>query len=246
MAGHSKWKNIQHRKGAKDAQRGQIFTRLIREITLAARGGADPALNSRLRAAMDKALSNNMSKETMQKAINKGAGLDGGSNLSEVLYEGYGPGGVAFLVFCATDNTNRTVSEIRHLFTKSGGALGSPGSVSYLFEERGVLRLDPAGRVEELLELLLSLDGVIDALEEEDPCEIIVLCEPSALHAISQAAQAADFTVLEQERQHHPLTQVPYDEALALQIQKLYDKLDEHDDLQHLACNFCFEPQGES
>lgn len=242
MAGHSKWKNIQHRKGAKDAQRGQVFTRLIREITLAARHGADPASNSRLRAAIDKALSQNMSKDTMQKAINKGAGLDGGSNLSEVLYEGYGPGGVAFLVFCATDNTNRTVSEVRHLFTKFGGAMGSPGSVSYLFDERGVAHIEaPTEGNERLLEVLMDCDGIIDAIEEEEG--VVAFCEPSALEALVAKVSTAGFTIAEHEKQFCPITQVPFDAELAIQVQKLYDKLDEHDDVQQMACNFSFEAE---
>jgi YebC/PmpR family DNA-binding regulatory protein len=241
MAGHSKWKNIQHRKGAKDAQRGQIFTRLIREITLAARHGADPDLNARLRAAIDKALSHNMSKDTMQKAINKGAGLDGGSELTEVLYEGYGPGGVAFLVFCATDNTNRTVSEIRHLFSKCGGAMGSPGSVSFLFEERGLVHIHCLdSKKEALLEQLMGLDGMID-IDDSVKDEVSAICTASSLSTLIAAIASQDCQIISHDKQFCALTDIAYNDELAPAISKLYDKLDEHDDVQHLVCNFCFD-----
>lgn len=237
MAGHSKWSNIQHRKGAKDAKRGQVFTRLIREVTLAARHGPDPSQNSRLRAAVDKALSQNMSKDTIQKAINKGAGLDGSSELVEVLYEGYGPGGVAFLVFCATDNTNRSVSEIRHIFSKCGGAMGTPGSVSYLFEEQGLIELsEPQERHEAITELLLEHDGVRDI--EESAESLLVICDPEALSSLVTTLKEAGFQVSEQEKQQCAQTQIPYSTELAESVQKLYDKLDNHDDVQQLACNF--------
>lgn len=134
MAGHSKWANIQHRKGAQDARRGKLFTKLIREITVSARhGGGDPAHNPRLRAAMDKALTANMSKDTIERAIKKGCGANDGDHFEEVRYEGYGPGGIAVMVDCLTDNRTRTVAEVRHAFSKAGGNLGTDGSVAYLF-----------------------------------------------------------------------------------------------------------------
>jgi len=134
MAGHSKWANIQHRKKAQDAKRGKLFTKLIREITVAARmGGGDPDSNPRLRAAIDKGLGANMTKDTIERAIKRGAGAADGENYEEVRYEGYGPNGVAIMVDCLTDNRNRTVSEVRHAFTKAGGNLGTDGSVAYLF-----------------------------------------------------------------------------------------------------------------
>src|SRR5690606_26561928 len=145
MAGHSKWANIQHRKGAQDAKRGKLFTKLIREITVSSRnGGGDPANNPRLRAAMDKALSANMSKDTIERAIKKGTGAADGDHYEEVRYEGYGPGGIAVMVDCLTDNRNRTVSEVRHAFTKAGGNLGTDGSVAYLFSKAGIISY-PAG-----------------------------------------------------------------------------------------------------
>jgi YebC/PmpR family DNA-binding regulatory protein len=140
MAGHSKWANIQHRKNAQDAKRGKLFTKLIREITVAARmGDPDPASNPRLRMAVDKALGGNMTKDTIDRAIKRGSGAQDGENYEEVRYEGYGPGGVAVMVDCVTDNRNRTVAEVRHAFTKAGGNLGTDGSVAYQFNKSGIL-----------------------------------------------------------------------------------------------------------
>ncbi|WP_239386119.1 YebC/PmpR family DNA-binding transcriptional regulator, partial [Stutzerimonas stutzeri] len=144
MAGHSKWANIKHKKAKEDAKRGKIFTKLIREITVAARlGGGDKDANPRLRAAIATALANNMSKDTIERAIVKGAGGDESANVEEVRYEGYGPGGVAIIVDCMTDNRNRTVGEVRHAFTKSGGNLGTDGSVAYMFTKRGIISFAP-------------------------------------------------------------------------------------------------------
>ena len=140
MAGHSKWANIQHRKNAQDAKRGKLFTKLIREITVAARmGDPDPASNPRLRMAVDKALGGNMTRDTIDRAIKRGSGAQDGENYEEVRYEGYGPGGVAVMVDCVTDNRNRTVAEVRHAFTKAGGNLGTDGSVAYQFNKNGIL-----------------------------------------------------------------------------------------------------------
>ncbi|NBW58008.1 YebC/PmpR family DNA-binding transcriptional regulator, partial [bacterium] len=223
MAGHSKWKNIQHRKGAQDAKRGQIFTRLIREITIAARQSPDTSINPRLRAAVDKALDNNMSKDTIQKAINKGAGLDGAAQLIEVVYEGYGPGGVAFIVECATDNKNRTVPEIRHLFTKAGGSLGTTGSVSYLFDEVGTIELESTAQSEELFDLALDL-GVRDIEENEDA--IVIECEPNDLFAITESLKQKNFKVLNSQKNKIPHNYVPWSLDLAEKITILYDKFD--------------------
>ena len=144
MAGHSKWKNIQHHKGAQDAKRGKVFTKLIREITTAARiGGSDESSNPRLRLAIQKALAQNMTRDTVNRAIKRGAGFEDGTDMIESVYEGYGPGGVAVMVECLTDNKNRTVSDVRHAFTKNGGSLGTDGSVAYLFKEQGMLYFAP-------------------------------------------------------------------------------------------------------
>lgn len=144
MAGHSKWANIQHRKNAQDAKRGKLFTKLIREITVAARqGGSDPETNPRLRLAIDKALGANMTRDTIERAAKRGAGETDGDAMEEIRYEGYGPGGAAILVDCMTDNRNRTVAEVRHAFSKMGGNLGTDGSVAYLFQNKGVIRFAP-------------------------------------------------------------------------------------------------------
>lgn len=181
MAGHSKWANIQHRKGRQDAKRGKLFSKLIREITVSAKlGGADPDGNPRLRAAIDSALAGNMPKDTIERAIKRGAGGGEGENLEEVRYEGYGPGGVAVLVDCMTDNRKRTVAEVRHVFSKCGGNLGTDGSVAYLFAKVGLLSF-PAGTDEDALmeaaleagaeDIVTNTDGSLDVLT--DPGDFI-------------------------------------------------------------------------
>ncbi|MGL4958230.1 MAG: YebC/PmpR family DNA-binding transcriptional regulator, partial [Plesiomonas sp.] len=165
MAGHSKWANIKHRKAAQDAKRGKIFTKLIRELVVAAQmGGGDVGINPRLRAAVDKALSNNMTRDTVNRAIARGVGGDDDSNMETIIYEGYGPGGTAVMVECLSDNRNRTVSEVRHAFTKTGGNLGTDGSVSYLFTKKGVISY-PAG---------LDEDTVMEAALEAGADDVIV------------------------------------------------------------------------
>ena len=178
MAGHSKWANIQHRKGRQDAKRGKLFSRLIREVTVSARlGGPDPDGNPRLRAAIDNALAGNMPKDTIERAVKRGAGGAEGESLEEVRYEGYGPGGVAVMVDCMTDNRNRTVAEVRHAFTKCGGNLGTDGSVAYLFSKVGLLSYPPGTDEDELLEAALEAgaddvagndDGSVDVLTTPD------------------------------------------------------------------------------
>ena len=178
MAGHSKWANIQHRKGRQDAKRGKLFSKLIREITVSARlGGPDPDGNPRLRAAIDNALAGNMPKDTIERAVKRGAGGAEGDSLEEVRYEGYGPGGVAVMVDCMTDNRNRTVAEVRHAFTKCGGNLGTDGSVAYLFSKVGLLSYPPGTDENELLEAALEAgahdvagndDGSVDVLTTAD------------------------------------------------------------------------------
>jgi YebC/PmpR family DNA-binding regulatory protein len=178
MAGHSKWANIQHRKNAQDAKRGKLFTKLIREITVASRmSGGDPTSNPRLRTAIDKALTANMTRDTIDRAIKRGAGGDEGANMEEVRYEGYGPGGVAIIVDCLTDNRNRTVGEVRHAFTKNGGNLGTDGSVAYLFSQKGVFTFAPDSDENKIMEIALDAgaedvstneDGSIDVLTSAD------------------------------------------------------------------------------
>ncbi len=178
MAGHSKWANIQHRKGKQDAKRGKRFTKLIREITVAARaGGGDPARNPRLRAAIDAALVGNMTKDTVERAVKRGSGEGGDEPLEEVRYEGYGPGGVAVMVDCMTNNRNRTVAEVRHAFSKLGGSLGTDGSVSYLFTQQGVLSYPPGSDEDRIMaaaldagaeDVVVNDDGSIDVVTAAD------------------------------------------------------------------------------
>jgi YebC/PmpR family DNA-binding regulatory protein len=169
MAGHSKWANIRHRKGAQDAKRGKIFTKLIREITVAAKqgGGGDPASNPRLRAAIDKALGANMTKDKIEKAIKKATGEDSAENFEEVTYEGYGPNGVAVLVECLTDNRNRTVSEVRHAFSKNGGNLGTDGSVAFIFSKVGILSYGKGNDEDTIMEAALEA-GAEDVVTNDD------------------------------------------------------------------------------
>ena len=166
MAGHSKWANTKHRKAAQDAKRGKIFTKIIRELVTAARlGGGDPASNPRLRAAVDKALSNNMTRDTLNRAIARGVGGDEDANMETIIYEGYGPGGTAVMVECLSDNRNRTVAEVRHAFTKTGGNLGTDGSVSYLFSKKGVISFEK-GDEDTIMEAALEAAGLkADAAE---------------------------------------------------------------------------------
>ncbi|MGQ0594740.1 MAG: YebC/PmpR family DNA-binding transcriptional regulator [Gammaproteobacteria bacterium] len=189
MAGHSKWANIQHRKGKQDAKRGKLFTRLIREITVAARmGGVDPSANPRLRAAMDGALAHNMTKDTVERAIKRGAGGGPAEAYEEIRYEGYGPGGVAILVDCMTDNRNRTVSEVRHAFTKAGGSMGTDGSVAYLFKKQGVLGY-PTGSDEDRL-TSAALEAGADDVVVNDDGSVDVLATPESFGQV-KAAMAA-------------------------------------------------------
>ncbi|RMH38727.1 MAG: YebC/PmpR family DNA-binding transcriptional regulator, partial [Gammaproteobacteria bacterium] len=168
MAGHSKWANIQHRKKAQDAKRGKLFTKLIREIVVAARmGGPDPEANPRLRAAVDKALGSNMKRETIENAIKRGAGGQEGDNVEELVYEGYGPGGVAILVEAMTDNRNRTVAEVRHAFSKHGGNLGAEGSVAYLFNRTGVISFAPGSDEDAIMEVAIEA-GADDVITNDD------------------------------------------------------------------------------
>jgi YebC/PmpR family DNA-binding regulatory protein len=190
MAGHSKWANIQHRKNAQDAKRGKLFTKLIREITVAARmGGGDAASNPRLRAAIDAALSANMTKDTVERAIKRGTGETGAENYEEVRYEGYGPGGVAVMVDCMTDNRNRTVGEVRHAFSKHGGNLGSDGSVAFLFSKSGVIGYASGASEERILEVALEA-GAQDVVTNDDG-SIDVLTTPEDFGKVKDALEAA-------------------------------------------------------
>ncbi|RUO74399.1 YebC/PmpR family DNA-binding transcriptional regulator [Pseudidiomarina sediminum] len=236
MAGHSKWANIKHRKAAQDAKRGKIFTRLIREIVVAARqGGGDPTTNPRLRAAVDKALANNMKKDTIDTAIKRGSGDLDGDNVEELTYEGYGPGGVAILVETMTDNRNRTVSEVRYAFSKNGGNLGTDGSVAYLFNKRGVLSFAADTDEDALMEA--ALEGGAEDIVTHDDGSFDVFTTPDAFGDVKDALESAGFSAAHAEVGLIPETRSTIDEADAEKFLKLIDALEEVDDVQEVYHN---------
>ncbi|MCP4698626.1 MAG: YebC/PmpR family DNA-binding transcriptional regulator [Gammaproteobacteria bacterium] len=236
MAGHSKWANIQHRKGAQDAKRGKLFTKLIREITVSARmGGGDPAANPRLRAAIDNALGNNMTKDTVERAVKRGAGSQEEANLEEVRYEGYGPNGVAILVDCMTDNRNRTVSEIRHAFSKCGGNLGTSGSVAYLFKHVGEISYADADKEEQIMEVALD-SGAEDVVTNDDD-SMDVLTGPGDFLQVKDALIAADLVPETADITMRPSTQVNLTLDEAGKMVRLLESLEDLDDTQKIYSN---------
>jgi len=242
MAGHSKWANIQHRKGAQDAKRGKLFTRLIREITVAARlGGGDPAANPRLRAAIDKALDANMPKDTVERAVKRGSGAQEGADFEEVRYEGYGPGGVAVMVDCMTDNRNRTVAEVRHAFTKCGGNLGAEGSVGYLFTKRGVLSY-PAGSDEDAI-MAAALDASADDVVVNEDGSIDVMTTPEAFAAVREAMTADGHAPELAEVTMHPSTSAALGGEDAGRMVKMLEMLEDLDDVQNVYSNADISPE---
>jgi len=236
MAGHSKWANIQHRKGAQDARRGKLFTKLIREITVSSRaGGGDPVNNPRLRAAMDKALTANMSKDTIERAIKKGVGTGEGDNFEEIRYEGYGSGGIAVMVDCLTDNRVRTVAEVRHAFSKAGGNLGTDGSVAYLFTKTGILSY-PAGVDEDrLMEAALEA-GADDVLTHDDQ-SIDVLVNPDHFETVRDALVSAGLPPDNAEVTMRASTTVALEQADAEKMIRLLERLEDLDDVQNVYSN---------
>lgn len=242
MAGHSKWANIRHRKGRADAKRGKIFTRCIREVTVAARmGGGDPDGNPRLRAAVDKALDNNMPKDTIDRAIKRGAGGLEGENYEEILYEGYGPVGVAVMVECMTDNRNRTVSDVRHAFSKRGGNLGTDGSVSYLFTKQGVLSY-PAGSDEERI-MEVALESGADDVTTHDDGSIDVITSPESFINVKETMVAAGLTPEHADITMTPSTSISLDLEDAQKVMGLIDMLEELDDVQNVYTNADFSDE---
>ena len=236
MAGHSKWANIQHRKNAQDAKRGKIFTKLIREITVAARNGdPNPNANPRLRLAVDKALDANMSKDTIERAIKRGAGAGEGDNYEEVRYEGYGPGGVAVMVDCMTDNRNRTASDVRHAFSKYGGNLGTDGSVAYLFSKVGVFSF-PAGSDEDrIMESALEA-GAQDVVTNDDG-SIDVLTDPAQFGCVKDILLGAQLMPERSEVTMRAGTSAVLDADAAASMVKLLDALEDLDDVQQVYSN---------
>jgi YebC/PmpR family DNA-binding regulatory protein len=237
MAGHSKWAGIKHKKAIVDARRGKLFTKLARAITVAAReGGGDPDTNPSLGLAVQKARDASMPKDNIERAIAKGTGEGSDADaLEAVLYEGYGPGGVALLVDALTDNRNRTGSEIRHLFAKNGGNLGEPGSVGYLFDKRGLVVVDAERYSED--DLLPAIEaGALDVAVDDDVFE--VLTEPQDLAAVRAALEGAGVALESAEVSQHPKTRVPIDEETATRLMRLVDALEDNDDVNEVHANF--------
>jgi YebC/PmpR family DNA-binding regulatory protein len=236
MAGHSKWANIQHRKKAQDAKRGKLFTKLIREITVAARmGGADANSNPRLRTAVDKALTANMTRDTVDRAIKRGAGAGEGDNYEEIRYEGYGPGGAAVIVDCMSDNRNRTVSEVRHAFTKCGGNLGTSGSVAYLFEKVGQLYYAPGCDEDKILEIALEA-GARDIINNDDG-SVEVLTDPEAFEAVKNALESAALKAEDAEVTMRAGTDSRLEGDEAVKMLRLLEMLEDLDDVQEVYSN---------
>tara|TARA_B100000609_G_scaffold34623_1_gene25484 strand:+ start:703 stop:1449 length:747 start_codon:yes stop_codon:yes gene_type:complete len=239
VAGHSKWANIKHRKGRQDAKRGKIFSVLIRELTVAAKlGGGVPDDNPRLRTAIDKALAANMTKDTIERAIQRGAGGLEGENLEEVSFEGYGPGGIAIMVESMTDNNNRTVAEVRHAFTKSGGNLGTNGSVSYLFEKKGIITVSSGQDSDEVMEI--SIEAGAEDIELNDDETITISSSPSDFEKIKLALSEKEIKIDDSDISLIPETTVKADLETSLKVFKLLEMIEDLDDTQNVTSNIEF------
>ena len=239
MAGHSKWANIKHRKGRQDAKRGKIFSRLIRELTVASRlGGPVAEDNPRLRTALDKALSANMPKDTIERAIQRGSGSAEGDDLEETTFEGYGPGGVAIIVESMTDNNNRTVAEVRHAFAKAGGNLGTDGSVSYLFIKKGLIQLSNNTSLEQVLEV--AIEAGAEDIEENSDQSITISTLPKDFDPVKKALIDKEIETLESEISLVPETSVSTDLETSIKIYKLLEALEDLDDTQNVHSNADF------
>jgi YebC/PmpR family DNA-binding regulatory protein len=240
MSGHSKWHSIKHKKAATDSKRGRAFTKLIKEITIAARiGGGDQEANARLRKAISDAKGVNMPADNIKRAIMKGTGELEGGQLEEVTYEGYGPGGVAMIVEAVTDNRNRTVGEIRHVFSKNGGNLGEAGSVGWMFSKKGYIVVENSKSDEETLMSLAIEAGADDFVSEGSSYEIYTA--PAAFETVLNALKAKGITAGSAEISMIPTTYVKLEGKNAQQAVKLMEALDEHDDVQHVYANFDIE-----
>src|SRR5215213_4056926 len=237
MSGHSKWHSIKHKKGALDAKRGKLFTKFIKEITVAARsGGGDPDANARLRKAILDAKGGNMPNDTIDRAIRRGTGEEEGVNYEEITYEGYGPSGVALLIQSLTDNRNRTVAEIRHLFSKNGGNLGESGSVSWMFQKKGTIILDKTSADEEkIMELALEA-GAEDVGDDEESWEIIT--SPEDFNTVLEAIKGAGIDPLSAEVVMRPTNSVQVTGSTAQQVLRLMEALEDQDDVASVAANF--------
>jgi len=236
MAGHSKWANIQHRKGRQDAKRGKLFTKLIREVTIAAKlGGGDPDANPRLRAAIDGAKSQSMPKDTIERAVKRGAGGDDAGSLDEIRYEGYGPGGVAVMVDCMTDNRNRTVAEVRHAFSKCGGNLGTDGSVAFLFNKVGLISYPPGTDEDALMEV--ALEAGADDIISNDDGSIDIITAADDLVDVKDAMVEASHEPENAEVTMQATTTCTLELKAAETMLRLQDMLEDLDDVQKVYSN---------
>jgi YebC/PmpR family DNA-binding regulatory protein len=237
MSGHSKWHSIKHKKGALDAKRGKLFTKFIKEITVAARsGGGDPDANARLRKAISDAKAGNMPNDTIDRAVRRGTGEEEGVHYEEITYEGYGPGGVALLIQSMTDNRNRTVAEIRHIFSKNGGNLGESGSVGWMFEKKGYIVVNKSAKPEEELFDIVIEAGADDLRDDEDNFEIIT--SPDNFESVSTALKSAGIETQVAEIEMVPQNYIKLEGGDARQMLKLMEALEDHDDVQKVSANF--------
>lgn len=234
MSGHSKWAQIKRQKGAADAKRGQLFTKLGREIAVAARAGSDPEANARLRLAIQRARDANMPLDTIKRAVERGAGAGEGANLQEITYEGYGPNGVAVLVEAMTDNRNRTAAEVRSVFNRNGGNLGESGSVRWVFEPRGLVTVEAEGNADEI-ELLAIDAGASDVQTEDGTVEIYT--EPTELEQVRETLESAGVRVVASEVAMVPNNSVVVDGHSAEQMMRMIDRLEDLDDVQQVYTN---------
>lgn len=243
MSGHSKWSSIKHKKAATDAKRGQLFTKLAREISLAAReGGGDPEMNARLRLAVQRARDSNMPKDNIERATQRGAGGAEGESLTEITYEGYGPGGTAVLVEAVTDNRNRTVAEVRNAFQRGGGNLADTGAVAWQFQERGVIVVDATAHDVDDVQLAAIEAGALDVSADEEMVEVIT--ERDQLEAVRKALSEAGIDAVRAELAQLPSNVVALDEAKAIQALRLLEKLDELDDVARVFSNADFPAEA--
>jgi YebC/PmpR family DNA-binding regulatory protein len=239
MAGHSKWANIRFRKAAQDSRRGKLFSKLIREITVAAKSGtSDPEGNPRLRSAIDKALAANMGRDVINRAVQRGSGDSGGDGYQDVVYEGYGPGGVALLIECSTDNRNRTVSEVRHALSKHGGNLGTEGSVSYLFNRAGSVQFAAGSDEEQIMDVAVSAGA--DDIDTLDDGSIMVSTPVDSFYEVIEAVEKAGLEYEDASIEQRPTTSLEIGDQLMERVVNLIDVIEELDDVQDVYTNATF------
>lgn len=245
MSGHSKWATIKRQKAVVDAKRGVVYAKMAREIIVATKlGGADPAANFRLRTAIERAKAEGVPNDNIDRAIEKGAGTGGADSVEELTYEGYGPGGVAVLVKCATDNRNRTAGDIRSYFSKHGGNLGETGCVNWMFKERGELRIDKESNFNEDTLLSVASDAGADDLITEDGEDALIICTSDKLEKVKSAVEQSGHKIISADVNMSPMSTVSVqDPDIAKQLLKLLDMLENHDDVQHVFANFDMDEQ---